>query len=152
MLLRECAKQSHTGHFISFVVLFHVVTPSWFVSVSGVLNVKVLCTSRPFSPMHRRKYEFFLFRPSFQLSLLILASTSNKGVKWQFNPPHAPHFAGVFETMVKSAKKRFMLYLELQILKMKNYYQPLQVRKHSSIRAHLPVNQRTSKMMMIDFI
>jgi hypothetical protein len=34
----------------------------------------------------------------------IMASTANKGVKWHFNPPLAPHFRGVFETMVKSAK------------------------------------------------
>lgn len=32
-------------------------------------------------------------------------STANKGVKWTFNPPLAPHFGGVHETMIKSAKK-----------------------------------------------
>ena len=35
----------------------------------------------------------------------IIASTANSGVKWQFNPPHAPYFGGVFETMIKSPKK-----------------------------------------------
>jgi hypothetical protein len=34
-----------------------------------------------------------------------MASTANKGVKWHFNPPLAPHFRGVFETMVKPAKE-----------------------------------------------
>ena len=35
----------------------------------------------------------------------IASSTANRGVKWYFNPPLAPHFGGVHETMIKAAKK-----------------------------------------------
>ena len=29
----------------------------------------------------------------------------SKGIKWNFNPPYAPHYGGVFETIVKSMKR-----------------------------------------------
>jgi len=28
-------------------------------------------------------------------------SAANKGIKWSLNPPWAPHFGGVHETMIK---------------------------------------------------
>ena len=31
--------------------------------------------------------------------------TSNKGVSWKWNQPAAPHFGGVFESMIKLAKR-----------------------------------------------
>ena len=31
--------------------------------------------------------------------------TASKGLKWCFNPPLAPHFGGVYEAMIKAAKK-----------------------------------------------
>ena len=37
----------------------------------------------------------------------IKATVANKGVKWHFNPPFAPHFGGEHESMMKSAKKAF---------------------------------------------
>ena len=31
--------------------------------------------------------------------------TSNRGVTWHWNPPLAPHFGVVFESMIKSVKR-----------------------------------------------
>jgi hypothetical protein len=36
--------------------------------------------------------------------------TSHTGIKWKFNPPYAPHHGGVFESMIKSAKKNMNIH------------------------------------------
>ncbi|XP_071107331.1 uncharacterized protein [Haliotis cracherodii] len=36
---------------------------------------------------------------------VLKSNLANKSVKWLFNPPHAPYFGGVFESLVKSAKR-----------------------------------------------
>ncbi|XP_071114954.1 uncharacterized protein [Haliotis cracherodii] len=35
----------------------------------------------------------------------VKSSLANRGVIWKFNPPHAPNFGGVFESMVRAAKR-----------------------------------------------
>ena len=35
----------------------------------------------------------------------IRRSTANEGVEWHWNPPAAPHSGGVFESMIKAAKR-----------------------------------------------
>ena len=41
----------------------------------------------------------------------IKRSAANKGIKWHFNPPLAPHFGGVHETMIKAAKRAIYVIL-----------------------------------------
>ena len=38
----------------------------------------------------------------------VAASMASQGVHWRFNPPLAPHFGGVFESVVKAAKRAMM--------------------------------------------
>ena len=51
--------------------------------------------------------------------------TSNHGVTWYWNPPAAPHFGGVFESMMKSSKRAIYAVLnrKMQISMTKSYRQ-----------------------------
>ena len=46
----------------------------------------------------------------------IVASGADKGLQWNFNPPLAPHFGGVHESMIKSAKKAIKTGKELMTI------------------------------------
>ena len=35
----------------------------------------------------------------------IKEKTANRNINWKFNPPYSPHHGGVFESMIKSAKR-----------------------------------------------
>lgn len=41
----------------------------------------------------------------------IYKSTASNGIKWKFNPPAAPHFGGIHESMIKAAKKAIKVVL-----------------------------------------
>ena len=42
----------------------------------------------------------------------IVNSTANQGIKWKFNPPLAPHFRGIHESLIKSAKRAIFCILQ----------------------------------------
>lgn len=42
----------------------------------------------------------------------IRRTTANKGVEWYWNPPAAPHFGGVFEALIKAAKRAISAILQ----------------------------------------
>jgi hypothetical protein len=48
-------------------------------------------------------------------------TTKYQPIDWKFNPPSAPHFGGVFEAMIKSAKKATKIVLGDADVRMKNF-------------------------------
>ncbi|XP_054259960.1 uncharacterized protein LOC128984653 [Macrosteles quadrilineatus] len=48
-------------------------------------------------------------------SEVIQKSLTDKGVQWHFNPPSAPHFGGIWEAAVKSAKYHLRRVIGIQI-------------------------------------
>ena len=42
---------------------------------------------------------------------IVNVTSANQAIEWKFNPPSAPHFGGVFEVMIKSAKKALVAIL-----------------------------------------
>lgn len=49
------------------------------------------------------------------VSEVIQKSLTDKGVQWHFNPPSAPHFGGIWEAAVKSAKFHLRRVIGIQI-------------------------------------
>ncbi|XP_054266949.1 uncharacterized protein LOC128989110 [Macrosteles quadrilineatus] len=49
------------------------------------------------------------------VSEVIQKSLTDKGVQWHFNPPSAPHFGGIWEAAVKSAKYHLRRVIGIQI-------------------------------------
>jgi hypothetical protein len=54
---------------------------------------------------------------------IIQGTSKHHPIDRKLNPPSAPHFGGVFEAMIKSAKKAIKAILGMQISQTRNYTQ-----------------------------
>jgi len=50
----------------------------------------------------------------------LMSQMTSKGIKWNFNPPYAPHLGGVFEMMIKVVKRPIMAILSKADLLMRS--------------------------------
>ena len=84
------------------------------LDVSGFMNALVRMTARPGWPKKMLSDNGTNFVAAEKEIRALVAqldqkqmerATANKGITWYRNPPVAPHFGGVFESMIKSAKQ-----------------------------------------------
>ena len=88
---------------------------AYSLDTSSFINAFVRMTSRRGTPAYvlsdngsnfiGAEREMRELLQEFDQKRIIHETTKRHKIKWDFNPPSAPHFGGVFESMIKSSKK-----------------------------------------------
>ncbi|XP_043284935.1 uncharacterized protein [Venturia canescens] len=75
-----------------------------FVSRRGIPAHMYSDNGTNFVEANSRFREFYALRESEEFRAQLYEFSSNKKINWHFNPPHSPHFGGLWEAAVKSCK------------------------------------------------
>lgn len=57
-----------------------------------------------------------------QLRMLMQSAAAKESLEWHFNPPHAPHFGGLWEAGIKSVKSHLLRVVGQQLLTYEEFY------------------------------
>jgi len=84
----------------------HVINAlSRFADIRGVPETMVTDNQTSFAKADKDVQAWLMMLDFEQIQRATKNFRGSKGITWTFNPPHAPHFGGIFEIMVKAAKR-----------------------------------------------